>query len=118
MEIKSSKLLEPIPPSPEPLLSIVMDKALPKGAYVFRLVVEDDATPPNVSLPTEHVVIVLDDERPTAIITRDGNVKSPSMVGFGKPFKLSGEKSTDLGGGTIKKYTWKMTQEPSTPTPL
>lgn len=93
-------------------LAIRNDKPLPKGQYVFRLVVLDDADPANVSDPTEHTVIVLDDQKPTAVISRDNIVAKSSRVGFNQPFKLSGDKSSDIGGGKIAKYVWTLIEKP------
>ncbi len=93
-------------------LAITTDKPLAKGQYVFRLLVLDDAEPANRSDPTEHTVIVLDDQKPTAIISRDNIVSKSSRVGFNQPFKLSGEKSTDAGGGKIVRYLWTLVERP------
>ena len=96
----------------DPVLTIKTDKPLIKGQYRFRLVVVDDADPANRSDPVEHTVVVLDDQRPTAIINRDGVVASSSRVGFNQPFKLSGETSRDAGGGKIVRYIWTLVEKP------
>lgn len=93
-------------------LVVKNDKPLPKGQYVFQLVVFDDADPANRSEVTDHTVIVLDDQRPTAVISRDNKVVKSSRVGFNQPFTLSGEKSTDAGGGNIAKYVWTLIERP------
>jgi hypothetical protein len=45
-------------------------------------------------------VIVADQDAPTAVL----NV--PSIVGFGRSFNMSGERSFDVGGGRIVRYAW------------
>jgi chitodextrinase len=86
--------------TPEPTIdvSVTPDKPLPRGKLTFQLVVTDDSG--NVSKPSTVTVTILDDQLPTAILT------APTSVPFGKAFSLSGERSTDLGGGKIVKYAW------------
>ncbi len=81
-------------------IAVEIDPAnpLPPGQRRFQLVVVDDSG--NESAPAELIVIVADNERPTAVI--DG----PSRVSFGEPFKLNGEKSFDIGG---KVVLWRWT---------
>lgn len=71
---------------------------LPVGRQRFRLVVVDDSG--NVSKADELVVIVADQEAPTAILG------APSVVATGASFNLDGSKSFDVGGGAIVKYVW------------
>jgi len=74
------------------------DKPLPIGRQRFQLIVTDDSN--NVSKPDIVEVIVADQDAPTAVLTL------PSVVGFGRTFNMSGEKSFDIGGGKIVKYAW------------
>jgi hypothetical protein len=75
--------------------------ALPVGRHIFQLVVVDDSG--NESKPAEVVVVVRDDQAPTAVI------KAPTQVGFGRSFKLDGSGSVDLPPGKIAKYIWTLT---------
>jgi hypothetical protein len=86
----------------EPGVEVTIDprKALPAGRHTFTLVVVDDSG--NESKPAEVVVVVRDDQAPTAVI------KAPSQVGFGKSFKLDGSASADLPPGKITKYIWTL----------
>lgn len=70
-------------------------KPLARGRHLFRLEVTDDSG--NVSQPDQVVVIVADRERPTAVL------QGPQVADIGKEFRLSGEKSFDIGG-SIKSY--------------
>jgi hypothetical protein len=81
----------------QPTITLEIDpnKPLARGRHVFQLEVVDDSA--NVSEPVKLVVIVADKERPTAVL------EGPQVADFGKPFKLSGEKSFDIGG-SIKTY--------------
>lgn len=84
----------------EPGIAVDIDPTnpLPVGKRRFQLIVVDDSG--NESLPVELIVIVADNERPTAVI--DG----PSRVSFKEPFKLIGDKSFDIGG---KVVLWRWT---------
>jgi hypothetical protein len=87
----------------EPGVEVTLDatSSLPVGRHVFQLVVVDDSG--NESKPAEVVVVVRDDQAPTAVI------KAPTQVGFGKSFKLDGSGSADLPPGKIVKYVWTLT---------
>jgi hypothetical protein len=74
------------------------DKPLTLGRQRFRLVVTDDSG--NVSLGDEVVVIIADQDAPTAVL------RAPSVVGFGRSFTLDGSRSFDVGGGKIIKWVW------------
>ena len=107
--IKSSDLAvnQPVETaSPDSSLTVEIDASSPltPGTYQFQLVVTDDAG--NTSTPAVVQIAVLDDQAPTAIID------APSRVGFGKNFTLSGNRSTDIGGGVIKTYKWTLIQAP------
>ena len=70
------------------------------GRHIFRLVVADDSD--NLSDPDEIEVIVLDSERPTAIL------EGPRTVAFGQSFTLTGRRSTDVGGGRVVRFTFTL----------
>ena len=74
------------------------------GNYKFRLLVTDESN--NLSTAFEHNLTVVDEGRPVAIIT------GPQRIPFGKGFTLSGEKSSDEGGGKVVKYTWTLIETP------
>lgn len=83
---------------------------LPPGKHVFQLVVTDDAG--NDSSAASVMIIVQDLARPTAVIDalRDDGRLNPDptvTVPFGKAFKLSGERSSDVDGA-VKVWTWKL----------
>ena len=79
-------------------VTVTPDKPLPIGRQRFRLVVTDDSN--NQSKPDEVEVIVADQDAPTAVLT------VPRVVGFGRSFNISAEKSFDVGGGKIVRYAW------------
>ena len=70
------------------------------GPHIFQLQVVDDSG--NISEGDQVRVIVLDDKKPTAIIT------APATVPFGTSFTLNGQRSVDVGGGKIAKYIWTL----------
>ena len=76
--------------SPETPLSL--------GRHRFRLMVVDDSG--NKSVPDEVVILVADQENPTAVIN------APGVVPFGESFGLDGTKSFDVGGGKITQFVW------------
>lgn len=85
--------------SDQPTITVDVDAAHPlvPGRHQYQLEVTDDSG--NVSAPTTVVVIVADNQRPTAVL--DG----PRVVDFGKGFTLSGQRSFDIGG-SIVRYTF------------
>lgn len=96
----------------EPTLEVVIDATNPLkvGKYVFQLIVADDSG--NMSDPANVTIVVLDRERPTAVITviNDQNERIPTPtveIPFGRKFILTGDKSTDIGG-TVKGYIWTL----------
>lgn len=84
----------------EPIVEVTVspDRPLPIGRQRFRLIVVDDAG--NRSAADEVVVIVADQEAPTAIL------RAPGLVGFSRSFDLNGAASFDVGGGRITQYVW------------
>ena len=100
--------------SGEPLLDVVASTAAPlkTGKHVFQLVVVDDSG--NNSDTASVTVIVLDQERPTAVIdfiNADGKrIPDPQVtVPFGGAFTLTGERSSDIGG-VVKVWNWTLLQ--------
>ena len=100
--------------SDEPMLEVVLDRAGPLkiGKHVFQLIVADDAG--NASEPASVTIIVVDRDRPTAVIDviDDNNERNPAPsveIPFGAAFTLTGEKSTDVGG-VVKSFTWTLLQ--------
>src|SRR3954451_7384746 len=87
----------------DPGVEVTIDEkhTLDVGRHIFQLVVIDDAG--NESKPDEVVVVVRDDQAPTAVL------KAPSQVGFGRSFKLDGSASVDLPPGKIARYIWTLT---------
>ena len=79
---------------------IEVTNALKPGRHRFRLVVVDDSG--NESQPDLVDIIVLDRGAPTAVLD------APREVPFGQRFNLSGERSTDAGGGAIVRYIWTL----------
>jgi hypothetical protein len=79
-------------------VTVSPDKPLPLGRQVFRLVVTDDSG--NVSKADEVVIIIADQEAPTAVL------RAPKLAPFGKSFQLDGSASFDVGGGKIVRYAW------------
>src|SRR5688572_23923934 len=92
--------------APDATLIVTMDAGRPLivGTYTFQLVVRDDSD--NASQPTTFRLVVVDQEAPTAIIN------GPERVRFNAEFALSGAESTDVGGGSIARYTWTLVSAP------
>lgn len=84
--------------SPTVEVTVSPNAPLPLGRQIFRLVVTDDAG--NVSRPDEVVIIVADQDAPTAVM------RAPRIVGAGRSFELDGSASFDVGGGRIVRYAW------------
>jgi hypothetical protein len=97
--------------SADPILEVMVDRTHPLavGKHTFQLVVTDDSG--NNSEPAVVSVIVLDTDRPTAVIdvlNSAGNaVPAPVRLGVGEKFTLSGRRSSDVGG-TVKTWTWTL----------
>ena len=68
------------------------------GRQRFRLIVVDDAG--NRSAPDEVLVIVADQDNPTAVL------RAPRITPFGRSFQLDGTASSDVGGGRVVQYIW------------
>jgi len=79
-------------------VTLSTDKPLALGRHRFRLIVVDDTG--NKSVPDDVLVVVADQENPTAILN------APTLVPFGKSFQLDGTASFDVGGGKVAQYVW------------
>ncbi|HSD59726.1 MAG TPA: hypothetical protein VLC55_02620 [Burkholderiales bacterium] len=96
------------------VLDVLVDRANPlkPGKHVFQLVVTDDSG--NKSDSAQVTVIVLDKERPTAVIdvlnAQGVLLRPPAEVAFGERFLLSGKRSADIGG-VVKAWTWTLLPE-------
>jgi hypothetical protein len=100
--------------SDEPVLDVLAsrDTPLKPGKHVFQLVVTDDSG--NDSSPATVTIIVVDGERPTAVIdtlARDGtrNPAPEVSMPFGTAFRLTGDRSTDVGG-QVRTWNWTLMQ--------
>ena len=100
--------------SEEKTLEVVMDPANPLkiGTHVFQLLVVDDNN--NASAPATVTIVVVDRERPTAVIevinARNERIANPTVeIPFREQFVLTGDKSTDVGG-QVKTYVWTLLQ--------
>jgi hypothetical protein len=84
----------------EPTVEVTVspNSPLPPGRHRFQLVVVDDSG--NQSEPAIAEVIVVDNQKPTAVLD------APRTVPFGSSFTLSGARSTDLPPGKITTYNW------------
>ncbi len=97
--------------SNEPILDVETSaNPLKPGKHVFQLIVADDAG--NDSEAASITVIVQDQARPTAVIDlvddHGNRVPSPEVhVPFGKTFRLTGDRSTDIGG-QVKTWNWSL----------
>jgi len=98
--------------SDEPLLDVAVsrDAILKPGKHVFQLVVVDDAG--NNSDTASVTIIVQDTERPTAVIDfideAGGRNPNPEVVvPFGKGFRLTGDRSSDIGG-EVRVWNWTL----------
>lgn len=96
----------------EPFLDVQASasRALAAGRHVFQLVVTDNAG--NVSAPASIAVVVKDRSKPTAEIdfVRDDGTRvydHAIVVPFGKPFRLTGERSSDANG-SVKTWRWTL----------
>jgi hypothetical protein len=83
---------------PKVEVTVSPDRPLALGRQRFRLIVVDDAG--NKSAPDEVIVIVADQDAPTAVL------RGPRIAGFGRSFALDGSASFDAGGGRIVQYVW------------
>ena len=78
------------------------------GSHTFQLQVADDSG--NVSVPAKVMLIVVDTQAPTAVLTlndEEGRPLDDNTIAFGRGFILNGKKSVDIGG-RIVSYTWSL----------
>ena len=98
--------------SDEPLLDVAVSREAPlrPGKHVFQLVVTDDTG--NESAPASVTIIIEDRERPTAVVDlldeRGGRISDPEVrVPFGAAFRLTGDRSSDIGG-EVRVWNWTL----------
>jgi hypothetical protein len=98
----------------EPKLDVLVDaqNVLKVGKHVFRLVVTDDGG--NESEPAIVTILVLDRDRPTAVIdvinVAGERMSTPTVeIPFGQRFVLLADRSSDVGG-VVKGYRWTLEQ--------
>jgi hypothetical protein len=109
----TTKTLEEIRANPiktnDSNLTITMpDDKLEVGRHTFQLQVVDDSG--NVSEPATVMLIVLDTQAPTAVLTvtdADGRPLPDNRISFGEGFILDGKRSADIGG-RIVSFTWTL----------
>lgn len=89
---------EVVTDTPTVEVTVTPSAPLPLGRQIFRLVVTDDSG--NVSRPDEVIVIIADQDAPTAVL------RAPRIVGSGRSFELDGSASFDVGGGRVVRYAW------------
>jgi len=92
--------------STKPTISVTFSATSPPlkiGRHTFRLDVEDNSGNRSTK-PDELIVFVMEKDAPTA------RISGPTQVLFGQAFELSGEKSTDVGGGQIVKWIFTLVE--------
>ena len=110
----STKTLEDIMANPikttDATLTIQMpNEKLDVGSHTFELQVTDDSG--NVSAPARVMLVVLDTQAPTAVLTvsdEEGRPLANNTLSFGRGFILNGKKSVDVGGGNIVSFNWSL----------
>jgi hypothetical protein len=109
--IKLEKIMQGPLETEDAQLRIEMpEKKLPVGQHPFQLTVADNSG--NKSLPVTVLVVVLDTKAPTAVlVARNLEGQASNKISFGQGFILDGSKSTDIGGGEIVRYSWRLLQE-------
>ncbi len=94
----------------DPVLVIEMpDEKLPVGGHTFALQVKDDSG--NLSDTAQVMVIVYDDQKPTAVVRLldERGIPVPgNRVPYSRSFILDGSRSSDIGGGKIVSYLWQL----------
>lgn len=96
------KLNEPIETTDATIeVTVNPDAPLPVGQVRFRLVVFDESG--NPSQPAFLDVTVRDSQAPTAVL--DG---PRGGAEFGRSFRLSGSRSSDVEPGQVVRYVWTM----------
>ena len=83
---------------PQVEVTIGANNPMALGRQRFRLIVVDDSG--NRSAPDEVIVIIADQDAPTAIL------RAPRITAFGRSFNLDGSASFDAGGGRIAQWVW------------
>ena len=90
-------------------LTITMpNEKLRVGSHTFQLKVVDDSG--NESKPAQVMLIVVDTQAPTAVLTvtdARGRPLENNTIPFDQAFILNAAKSQDIGG-KIVSYTWSL----------
>ena len=96
----------------EPTLEVLASPAQPlaAGRHVIQLVVTDNAG--NQSGAASMAITVKDRSKPSALIDfvqEDGTrlYDDSRVVAYGKPFRLTGERSSDANG-LVKSWRWTL----------
>lgn len=98
--------------STDSLLEVLASRQTPlkPGKNVFQLIVEDDTG--NASEPASITIIVLDNQRPTAVIdfvdAAGRATPEPTVqIAFGTKFALSAKRSSDVDGEVVA-FNWQL----------
>jgi hypothetical protein len=83
-------------------VDVTPDRPLPIGRHIFQLEVVDDSG--NHSAPDRVEIIVRDEDNPTAVLD------APKTVAFGRPFRMSGQRSSDPPPGKIARFIWTLVE--------
>lgn len=107
--IKLEEIIAQTVKTEDAVLTVEMPgEKLKVGQHTLQLQVTDDAG--NVSAPATILLIVVDNQAPTAVVVaRDerGNVLENGRIGFGSGFILDAKRSVDIGG-SIVSYEWTL----------
>lgn len=90
--------------TPEDVIAVDVtpDRPLSVGRHVFQLEVIDDSG--NRSAPDRVEIIVRDEDNPTAVLD------APKTVPFGRPFRMSGQRSSDPAPGKVARFIWTLVE--------
>ena len=83
-------------------VDVTPNRPLSVGRHIFQLEVVDDSG--NRSAPDRVEIIVRDEDNPTAVLD------APRLVAFGRPFQLSGVRSSDPPPGKIARFIWTLVE--------
>lgn len=83
-------------------VDVTPNRPLSIGRHIFQLEVVDDSG--NRSAPDRVEIIVRDEDNPTAVLD------VPRTVPFGRPFRMSGQRSSDPVPGQIARYIWTLVE--------
>ena len=92
------------------LLISASSDILPAGVQAYQLVVEDASGNLSAADEIQAIIVAIDTFAPTALLdlaSSSGAIISDGNVELGIDFILSGQRSSDTGGGSIIKYHWQ-----------